>query len=612
MSGPTGAGAKYFDDLKVQSEAAVLLSEGFDSYGVDGRPDGWRDTTARGKFEEDPDLFKTLEVQDNLARWATIEDYPLLLRPLGHNALEFDGEREYVGWDGDAFTLGEFTLEVWVRPVLHPDALGYPRRNPILTLRNSDGLVIVDLRINTQGHPRLEIEGQGGPLTAMDLGIERDQFTHLAVSVGRGKVTFYVCPNRNDAVASQELATQEALSITLGCIEVGWGGDDRNFRGRIAEVRLWSSARSGEQIAANRYQVPDLEALDLVSYWPFVEFTENGGVKTVDASVLGDGYPLRLGGPEQARRPTLAPADWNPTAQEEFWDPDRLVLECNGVDDALSVDDFAGIDLGVQRRTVEVWFAVGDRYVSNRAQVIYKEGNAERGLVLYVHQGYLYFGGYNQPKDESNWSGTWLRTDRIVSGRWHHAALVLDGRPEVREGSLQGFLDGKVMDVGPGSQLWPQPEEWELTLGNGGDGICCHDDEFSGVEGQYFQGRMLELRVWNTARTPAEIADSMYESLTGSEDFLELLWRFDQSAGTQILDKSDHGHDTATSRSDQLQAIGALPAYLIPPIPLDEGTLCGIATVKKLKDESRWSMEQTIRPVAKRQAHRQGRPEGAV
>ena len=41
----------------------------------------------------------------------------------------------------------------------------------------------------------------------------------------------------------------------------------------------------------------------------------------------------------------------------------------------------------------------------NSTQVIYEQGGRDRGLNIYVHNGKLFFGGWNTPADESAWAG---------------------------------------------------------------------------------------------------------------------------------------------------------------------------------------------------------------
>ena len=119
----------------------------------------------------------------------------------------------------------------------------------------------------------------------------------------------------------------------------------------------------------------------------------------------------------------------------------------------------------ISARTVSGWFYVTDKSVSSRNQVIFEEGGDQRGLSIYVHSGRLYVGGWNIPTAESGWAGTFLSTDQIQSGRWHHVALVLSGGATVTANALRGYLDGVAFGSGAGSQLWAHSDPTGIGQG---------------------------------------------------------------------------------------------------------------------------------------------------
>ena len=55
-------------------------------------------------------------------------------------------------------------------------------------------------------------------------------------------------------------------------------------------------------------------------------------------------------------------------------------------------------------------------------------------------------------------------------------------------------------------------------------------------------GLLDEFRVWNVARTEAEIQAHLCSKLTGTESNLVAYWRFDEGAGTTAADATGHGH----------------------------------------------------------------------
>ena len=147
------------------------------------------------------------------------------------------------------------------------------------------------------------------------------------------------------------------------------------------------------------------------------------------------------------------------------------------------------------------WFFVADKTVNNRAQLIFEEGGDTRGLSIYVHDGRLYVGGWNRPSDESNWGGTFLNTDQIQSGQWHHVALVLNGGSAVTNDALRGYLDGVEFASGPGSQLWAHTAA--SAIGQAAAGFRLHSGFQSGGNG--WEGMLDDMRVYNRALTASEV-----------------------------------------------------------------------------------------------------------
>jgi hypothetical protein len=65
----------------------------------------------------------------------------------------------------------------------------------------------------------------------------------------------------------------------------------------------------------------------------------------------------------------------------------------------------------------------------------------------------------------------------------------------------------------------------------------------------FFTGQMDEVRVWTVARSAAEIASTMHQSLKGSEPGLVLYWRFEEGSGLVLRDSSTAHNDGALKAS---------------------------------------------------------------
>lgn len=357
-------------------------------------------------------------------------------------ALKLDGQNDFYALpDLQLARLGELTLEAWIR--LDRDTgqqtLWQTDRNRFVVGWQDDRLSVT----LTGTTPRTHV---------FDYGFERHVWTHIAIVYSRGEQSVSLFVNGRFAAES---ACSRATSISLGSVHIGATGGQSDFlRGLVKELRLWQTARTTDDISGAMFQRLTGQEPNLVGHWPF---SDEASLPDAPAWVSPDLLATELG--------------------HGFWRPQRQVLR-TGSDSGLAVRiaPAAAQNGSCQRRTVEVWFKVDDKYIAHRKQVVYHAGDDRSGLTIYVHDGLLFFGGYNlldDANDCAHWPGTWLSTDRIRSGKWHHAAIVLDGRSQVRPNTFRAYLDGKLVDVGAGAQL--SVCSGPLALGTPAAGIRFHD-----------------------------------------------------------------------------------------------------------------------------------------
>ena len=84
-------------------------------------------------------------------------------------------------------------------------------------------------------------------------------------------------------------------------------------------------------------------------------------------------------------------------------------------------------------------------------------------------------------------------------------------------------------------------------------GVNVTDANFR-IGSEVFRGQIDELRIWNVARTPAEIADNYKLSLPGDEPGIVAYWNF-EDLGTDI---SGNGH-TATPVNSLVRSFPGAP-----------------------------------------------------
>ncbi|MEZ4695553.1 MAG: PKD domain-containing protein [Rhodothermales bacterium] len=176
----------------------------------------------------------------------------------------------------------------------------------------------------------------------------------------------------------------------------------------------------------------------------------------------------------------------------------------DGVNDYVDVADDISLNQGdIIKRTISVWFNVDDSFGASHKQVVYEQGGTTRGLAIYIFNGSLFVGGWNDVASESNWPGTFLETGSIQSGKWHHVALVLDGSSTtVQPNSLKGYLDGALFGSGDGARIWGHDDDIGIGAVDGNsrfrDGAVL-----AGANG--FKGRIDEIRIYDKVLTDSEI-----------------------------------------------------------------------------------------------------------
>ena len=115
----------------------------------------------------------------------------------------------------------------------------------------------------------------------------------------------------------------------------------------------------------------------------------------------------------------------------------------------------------------------------------------------------------------------------LNDGSWHHFAVVKQGTE-----SIHLFVDG---DYVKSNYSLPESGSTQNT-----------SEIFIGWRGEYdnfLDGQLDEIRIWNVARTPAEIQANRDKLLEGVEPGLVAYWRFDGD----VVDASENGNDGTLS-----------------------------------------------------------------
>ncbi len=188
---------------------------------------------------------------------------------------------------------------------------------------------------------------------------------------------------------------------------------------------------------------------------------------------------------------------------------DNSGLDFDGIDDYVAIADSASLTM-TNTMTMEAWIKADASANVNR-MIINKEGEYEVALFS--------DGTINWAFANSDPGWTWHNTGYVVAdGEWTHIAVAYDN------GTVSTYVNGTLVDVynGSGSLGDAHATLDELRIGG----------RSNNPAGKYFDGQIDEVRIWNTARTQAEIQASLDQVLTGAEAGLAGYWNFNEGSGS--------------------------------------------------------------------------------
>jgi len=171
---------------------------------------------------------------------------------------------------------------------------------------------------------------------------------------------------------------------------------------------------------------------------------------------------------------------------------------------------------------------------------IYNAGNAFSYVISVGDIGGNRKSSFYFNNNEIRWDGQLGSNNVILSGKtlatgtWHHVAAVKNGA------TVTLYVNGNQVGTVTGSSAETYSNSSVLLS--------------SILNGSFFNGRLDEVRVWNTVRTAAEIKANMFSELNGNESGLLVYYNFNQgtadgdnSAITSVTDATSNGYNATLS-----------------------------------------------------------------
>ena len=197
-------------------------------------------------------------------------------------------------------------------------------------------------------------------------------------------------------------------------------------------------------------------------------------------------------------------------------------LDFDGTDDFVSLPNESSFDF-TTAMTVEAWIKVG--VFDKGWQAIVTKGDAAWRLHRYNTSDNISFG-------TGGLSNTDLQgTTNVNDGQWHHVACVFDGSTKILY--VDGKLDASIAVTGT------------IATSN----AAVYFGENSEATSRHFNGSIDEVRIWDDARTQAEIQANMHRELAGSEANLVAYYQMSDGSGTSLTDNTSNGHTGTLNNS---------------------------------------------------------------
>jgi hypothetical protein len=218
--------------------------------------------------------------------------------------------------------------------------------------------------------------------------------------------------------------------------------------------------------------------------------------------------------------------------------------------------DTTDLPIGNSPRTIEFWAFVLTTSWRGDANTMFEYGQTVQ------NGGFgLDFGGvagtidpYTNGTFDNDNQPTGI-TDFATNDQWIHFAMVYD------QTAVTLYVNGVYMAGVQGSQKMPAgggmlaTARTMLTIGGN-------------PRGAYFNGAIDEFRMWNIARSQADIMATMGTKLVGNEDGLVGYWKFDDGTGTTAKDSVTTAGHTAHDGTLMATDPSMVPTWIDSTAPI--------------------------------------------
>jgi hypothetical protein len=476
-------------------------------------------------------------------------------------AISFDRVDDYGSLPQGVWIDGDFTIESWVYLRSNDD---YPALFCVGNKTgNGEDIVLVRLAdIGLKRCPLIWLGTSGGTASAINptRPLPLNVWTHFAVTLKGSTITIYY--------NGQEVKSGTTAYIPANVIRSknyingdSWGLEQiRKMDGMIDDLRLWSVAKTADEIRSNYTKTLSGDEPNLTGYWKFDEFVGN---TAKDNSQGGNDITLVNMDSQKA---------WVSTTQQILANPKEQSIHMEGTN-YVDVTDSTWFD--GSNFTIEAWVHMLD--YANWSRVLdFGNGPGKANVVLAATVGTsgqpaLYF-----------WDGADYNAitspEKIPLKEWTHVAGVLD------DTHLRIYINGVEVIS---QKATVRPENTHRTN--------CYIGK-SNWNDKLFNGYMDEVRIWSVARTPDQIRIYKERPLKGNEFGLSGYWRFDDWS-TLAKDSASGRHGTAVNRGYMCMKQTSFPEIKRVHMSAKNNTYIEVPHESALNTTTELTFETWVKPI---------------
>jgi hypothetical protein len=438
------------------------------------------------------------------------------------NALLFKGDNNQhveVSRPADFNLTSNFTIETWVNVTVWDST----RWQAIVTKGDAWGIVRNDRNQNVIFRT---VSGNTTHDLAATMNLTPGLWYHLAAVYDGTRKYLYIDGQLNTSAAYSATVNINAIPVAFAS-NLQFAGQ-RNFKGTFDTTRIWASARTATEIAADFRRDLRGDEPGLLGEW---RFNEPSGTVALDSS-LGQRHGTLRNMVEADRVHGIqfrfaAPVATVPANAIRFDGDSRQRIEL----DEYYLPDFTWDPAAL---TVEAW--VNFAGFDGPGEAIVTKGDA---------WGLIRPGGRRKLVFRTDGVDLTSAAD-LLPNRWYHVAAVL------KENEKLLYIDGLLDNS---SSYSPPPPDGSppvtVVVGNN-----------AAAASQAFHGDIDLVRVWATNRTQVELNATILRELRGSEPGLLAEWRFNEPSGDQALDssfKEQHAHLVNLPAANRVNGLALQP-----------------------------------------------------